>query len=384
MNRVVFDGRAPRINVVFATFGLLLTFALSLVGQVPPVNQGGTEWKVEPSLKYDALCFLNIMTGDPFYRKLYATEYARFEHALTPGVRAALGNLKRKLKDKNGNVVSAFLSLHFSASSAETLGEMRNALENIDKIKVDLQKTVYYSKDSWKLFESVNADLKTVLAFLESAHFDIYWREEVRPLALAKSAEMTTFLTKHDVAPVIQRYLGRPIHRQTLTVYALYFAKPHGMKLTGSRFITDISYPAQQALRVAIHEQLHPPYDLAKDAGLKSAINQLRKSDFLMKKIRNHDISFGYNSFESYVEEDCVRAVDQIVGEEFGLREAARTRFKLEDGGMHVLSAVLYALMKQEDYRGEVSFRDLLLRLLHSGRLSNNNLTKIYDSFYNG
>lgn len=89
-----------------------------------------TEWRVEPSLKYDALCFLNVLTGDSFYRKFYAAEYARFEPRLSPKVRAALANLKRKLKDENKNIVSAFLNLHFSATGAETLNEMLVALDD--------------------------------------------------------------------------------------------------------------------------------------------------------------------------------------------------------------------------------------------------------------
>ncbi len=31
---------------------------------------GGTGWSLSPSFKFDALCFLNIMSGDPFYLAL--------------------------------------------------------------------------------------------------------------------------------------------------------------------------------------------------------------------------------------------------------------------------------------------------------------------------
>ncbi len=123
-----------------------------------------TEWQIEPLFKYDALCFLNLLTGDSFYRKFYAKEYSRFEPRLSPQVRKALANLKRKLKDDISKSVSAFLSLHFSVTDAETLFEMSNALGNTDEIKSNLRKTVYYNKDAWKLFESVKKDLKVIFS----------------------------------------------------------------------------------------------------------------------------------------------------------------------------------------------------------------------------
>jgi len=48
-----------------------------------PMHQT-TEWRLEPSLKYDALCFANILTGDPFYLEYYQGEYDRFQPKITP------------------------------------------------------------------------------------------------------------------------------------------------------------------------------------------------------------------------------------------------------------------------------------------------------------
>ena len=43
-----------------------------------------TDWRIEPSFKFDALCFLGVLTGDPFYVDYYKNEYAEFERQLTP------------------------------------------------------------------------------------------------------------------------------------------------------------------------------------------------------------------------------------------------------------------------------------------------------------
>jgi len=103
----------------------------------------------------------------------------------------------------------------------------------------------------------------------------------------------------------------------------------------------------------------------------------------LTDKIRNHNPSFGYNSFESFVEEDCVRALDQIIGVRFGIENDARRRWREEDDRMHVLAAALYNLMEQEKYDGrQENFRDFLLKPLHSGKLSAEKIKPLYDNFF--
>ncbi len=133
--------------------------------------------------------------------------------------------------------------------------------------------------------------------------------------------------------------------------------------------------------RVAIHELLHPPYDLSKDGQLRKSLETLRADTLLMDKIVNHNRSFGYNSFESFVEEDCVRALDQIIGERFGIENDASRRRQEEDDGMHVLAAALYDLMKREKYDGrQENFRDFLLKAISSGKLTADKSFAFQDS----
>src|SRR5271169_2969347 len=39
-----------------------------------PVHPG-TDWQLKPSLKYDTLCLLNALSGDPYYLEYYRAEY---------------------------------------------------------------------------------------------------------------------------------------------------------------------------------------------------------------------------------------------------------------------------------------------------------------------
>ena len=47
-----------------------------------------------PSLKYDALCLLNSMSGDPYYLRYYEAEYDHFHPLFTPEEQAAFQTLK--------------------------------------------------------------------------------------------------------------------------------------------------------------------------------------------------------------------------------------------------------------------------------------------------
>lgn len=344
---------------------------------------GTTEWRVQPSFLFDTVCFMNVLTGDSFYTRLYENEYAWFEPQLTPPVRAALSNLKRKVKDENKNIISAFLALHFSATDDQTLDDMLATLKNSKRMKENLKKTDYYSESGWNLFESVRGDLQTVLLHLKAIRFDDYWRQNILPKVREKAATIEKDLSRYNVVGEVESLLGFPLSSNSVTVYLLYYSRPHGIRLTGTRFIADTAYPFRIVLQNAIHEMLHPPYRPGRDKELRKALDSLRADAFLMDKVRNHNPSFGYNSFESFVEEDCVRALDQLISERFKIETEARRRWREEDDSMHVFAVALYSTMRRENFSGgRETFRDFLLRMIRSGRLAAGTIKPLYEDFY--
>ncbi|MDX1286151.1 MAG: hypothetical protein R3182_14110, partial [Draconibacterium sp.] len=52
-----------------------------------------TEWIFEPSLKFDALCLLNTLTGDSYYKQRYEETYEIFHKKFTPEIKTTLNNL---------------------------------------------------------------------------------------------------------------------------------------------------------------------------------------------------------------------------------------------------------------------------------------------------
>jgi hypothetical protein len=342
-----------------------------------------TEWQIEPSLKFDTLCFINTLTGDPFYLKDYQDEYNDFKHKLSELEKKALSNLKKNIKDKNRNIISAFFCLYFSATDDETIKEMLATLENSGLLKDNLKKSPYYSEQSWRLFESTKNDLKTVLLFLKNIGFETYWRKYIIPKARERIKKIRSDLPKYNIISEVESHLGHKLSSRRITIYLLHFSKPHALRILGTRYLLNIDWPFKIALRTAVHEMMHPPFDLVHDFSLKEAVYIFKNDKFLMDKVRNHDPALGYNTFESFFEEDCVQAIEQIINEKLEIHMDPHKRWKEADNGMHVFAVALYTVMKEEKFnkKGE-AFRDFLVRMIRSGRLAPGKIKKIYDAFY--
>jgi len=377
---------------IFSTFSIVVLFCSALPCFGKSENRlstrsaqihSTTDWRIQPSFTLDTICFLNVLTGDPFYLDYYKDEYARFEPQLTPAVRTALANLKRKIKDERKNIISAFLALYFSATDDRTLNDMLKTLKNSVHMKKNLKKTIYYNESGWRLYESVRKDLRTIFEFLKAIQFESYWQQNILPRVERRIDEIKKDLPNYNVITEVEKVLGFGLPSNELTVYILNYSQPHGIRLTGMRFLTDAGYPFRIVMRNAVHEPMHPPYDLAHDPELREALDSLRSDAFLLDKVQNHNPAFGYNSFEGFVEEDCVQALEQVINEKFKVQVEAHQRWKDNDDGMHVFAVALYSVMKEEKFEeGREAFRGFLVRMIHSGKLAAGRIKPIYDGFY--
>lgn len=342
-----------------------------------------TRWDIEPSFKYDALCFLNILTADSFYLMYYKEEYEKFKPKLTPDAIKALSDMKHTMKDENGTIISAFLCLYFSAVEDSTLEQMSARLDNLHLMDDNMKKTPYYNEDSWKLLVSQKDNLKVIFKFLLDIDFTKYWKENILPKVQNKISEIEPKLPQYDVVKEDEEMLGFKLPSDKITVYMLYYSQPHGIRVTGMRFLTDIAWPFNIVIRNAAHEMMHPPYDILHDNELKEAIESMRNDTFLMDKVLNHNPSFGYNTLEGLMEEDCVQTMEQLVNEKLSIAKDAKKRWTESDDGIHVFAIALYQVMKEKNYneKGE-KFRDFLVRNIKDGTLAPGRIKEYYKRFY--
>lgn len=340
-----------------------------------------TQWAVLPSLKYDALCALDMLSGDPFYLKFYRADYNRLAPRLTPQEKNEFVAIKRIIKDKNKGIVSADLALILSVEPGDTLDDILMALDKPSEIRERLQATPYYSEPNFSEFLQVRPHLIAAIRALERIGFEDDWNQHVRPQILARVSHLQPELGHYNIVPLQERALGHRLPGNRIQVYLLYYSEPHGIKITGTRFLTHVSYPFDIVLHNAVHEMMHPPYSLD-DSKTHEAVEALRRDPFLMDKVLHHNPSFGYNEFEGFVEEDCVQALEQTLTQSMGLQDDEQEYWRIQDAGMHVLAIALYELMAHGQLHPGESFSTFFQRMVFTGELDNQHLIELNRKFW--
>jgi hypothetical protein len=340
-----------------------------------------TRWRLEPSLKYDALCLLNALSGDPYYLHYYQREYDHFHPLLLPKEQTAFAELKHILKDTGGGIVSATLTLYYSAVDDETLTDMIRTAHDGSAMKRALQATPYWYPNAWRTYEQAAPALETALRALDRVGFATYWTQTVKPTIDAHITTLAPGLSRYDIVPPIEQILGGNLPSHTITIYVLAYSEPHDIRLTGLRFITNISYPFDVALHSAIHEAMHPPYRLD-DPNVRSAVMRLSTEPVIVDKVMHHDRSAGYNTPMGLIEEDSVEALEQVVSEQFGVGRNARWYWYTQDGGMHVLAPAIYVGYKDSLARHPEPYSQWLIKAVADGQLEGSRLRSTIRKFF--
>jgi hypothetical protein len=301
-------------------------------------------WIVQPNLAYDALCLLNIWTGDTFYSEEHPGLLERWQPRLTAPVLEAFSRIERAIRG-DGGILSASLCLLFSSVQPKNLHDLERAILQPETLLETFRASPYFDPGAPDQFQMLLPDLLTLVQFLQASPFEAEHATDLGTDFEPKRQALQTTLETYDILEAVEAALGYGLTAQEIEVFTLAYTAPHGIKIIGNRFITAIEWSATITARVAIHELMHPPFDLSRPA-LQLALEQLAQDPVLNKCFEDHDPAFGYNSWEGYVEENCVRALDQVISESFGIARDAAERWQEEDGGMHQLAARLTPLLR--------------------------------------
>jgi hypothetical protein len=348
-----------------------------------PPGEGTTVWSLAASPKYDALCLLNVLGDDPFYVGFYPTEFEEFDRRLGPDERAACRSLRRIIKDEGHGIVSGLLSLVLSVVDGDGLEETITALRSDSGIRDRFARSGHWDGPAWETFVRARPHATVALEGLRRSGFEEYWRRNVLPDVQAQVARLAPVVRRYDIVPAVEELLGRRLAGREITVYLLRYSMPHGIRITGRRLLTHVDYPFSTVVRNAIHEMLHPPYDAA-DPAVRAAVERVGRDPLVEEKVRHHDPSFGYNTAEGYVEEDCVQALEQVVAERFGEGGDPRGYWTVQDGGMHILAAAIYDRFRRAVVpKGPLpAFAPWFLRSVHAGDLDGARLAGTVRRFF--
>lgn len=331
-----------------------------------------TRWVVRGSEGFDVLSFLSPLSGDAFYLRFYEKAVADFAPRMPAPAMATLKALMIQARDAK-ILLSPFLDNRFSAGPDATIGDLLGSLDGADTVLLRALKArddwADGGEESWRQLKAMLPPLRSVLVAMRDAGFAEFRKATFEPKAATRLPALRAKLAGIDLIPHVEQLTGRTLD-PTIEVVVLEYCKPHGIRVQGQRFLTAIDWDDSVVIRTAGHELMHPPVDM-KGPAATAALAVLARDPLLERILKEHDPAFGYNTLQGLLDEDLASAIDQIVAERLGFARDARQRWTEVDGGMHVLSAALYGLMKQTGFARNGGRLDAwLTRMTRTGRLA--------------
>lgn len=373
--------KSPKVRRLNKAIAGLLAVSMLLAGcglsirPLPTARHTQTNWVVRDSEAFEAIAFLNALTGDPLARGHYLADLRHFELLMTAEVKDALAALANFRDQTLHAHLSGFLMSFFLAGNAETLDDLlaltadpdliRKALQDYDRSLVEIN--VYYGDQGWQMFEQTVPSLRVVFQFLKDADFAGYWQGGNESQIQQEIDRIYAAVRDWNIVPVIEQHLGFGLPSDQVTIYLIHFLWPYGHHLIGTSLATVPEDSDVGVVRTTVHELLHNPFNNT-DPAFWEAANAFKEDPFLSEAFAARDPKYGYNNWPDYVAEDSVRALEQRIEESLGLGQRWTWT---EDGGMHVLARVLVALMEQQDFpqNGE-SYQDFIIRMVAEGTLA--------------
>lgn len=315
---------------------------------------------VKKSYNLDLLNFFNVITGDEFYTKYHLEAYLSFKDLLSDESNYAI---KALVEANESSMLGPMLCLVFSSLPGFDTMKLQELTNKKEILKDSFSKTVYYDEKEWEKQEGAIDIVLSIITELEEKGFYEYWVRERLPLIDRSRVELEEYLSRYNINEDIENMLGnRGIDE--ITVYLASFASPHGMKICGNNFISDVTFPKETTLLVAIHEMFHPPYNAN---NILEELKLIGEEAFFRHAFETKNPQYGYAEINGFIEENVVEAMSLIIGEKIGIVEDPIEYLKKHDDGSHVFSVILMKYFKlyrkPKDKSFEEYFKELIRKL---------------------
>jgi hypothetical protein len=344
-------------------------------------EQQDSRWAIHPSLWFDAVCLIPLLAGMPFYTSRHEQDsrewQERFEAVTGQRARDALRVLRDEVADRAAKPLPAFLALWTAPAAgrpdgpAAALDGLIAAVESPELLTSAMRAgSRRWNEADDRLFRSIRPALLAVLEGLQAAGLAQWWGEHAAADLRRRCAELTESFAGYDLVPLVEQVTGVRFEARAVELCVLRWAAPHGIRVTGTRFLTDTRYDAGRILNIAVHELLHPPWP--KDHPVMGRLDALAADPFLAARFVGRDPAAGYNTWAGYAEEDAAQALDQFLNDQLGrnTRGDPVTRWTEADGGMHVLALLLYDTLRRGGFDPAAeSYADFLVRALSGANI---------------
>jgi len=341
------------------------------------------------SMKYDlAFCLYtlaDVEIGRARYRDAYPGFLERFGSRLSPESRAALASL-RELRS-GGLLFGSSLATLFSRVEADDIAGLVSALEGDDPGLIAQVRS--WGEGSEPVYRSMAPGLISILKDLALAGFEEYWRGEVAPELRRKIASLErSGLGNRDLSGAIARYSGKPARPIRVLLFPVHFMLGQGQQILPLREgygASDMIYLADSAWSDAdfelqlVHEAAHNQVLDWQDPAVRAMAEELGKDPYFQGVYQRQIAVSGYNSLDSFIEENVTEAVQMLIARDLGLGVNPVAYLRYHDGGSHVLSLALLKLVVEAPFAPSPGrgFGDFLIEQTASGSLGPGSIRRL-------
>jgi hypothetical protein len=318
------------------------------------------EVRFSPNL--DLLCLMNVLTGDPWYISYHEQAFQHFGKTLSFVSRLCLKILTTVY---HSNMISAWATWIVSTVPDFESGKLSDLLKDTKTLWRYLSQHDQL-ESKWRAWVRTAIGLKLIAVVareVEMHDFGDYWKKQYLPKIQVRKEELSRWLIQYELDSEIESMLGLGRAPESITLYLSGLTEPHGIRISGLRFITGVSNSNEVVFGNLIHEMFHPPYDrqhLQEDGSV------LEDDPLLKESFRTKKPQYGYPTMCGFIEENIVEAMAVFVAVKLGLEKDPMSYFTNHDEGSHKLSIVLFRAFKQQPKPREQSFEQYFQELLRT------------------
>ena len=138
-----------------------------------------THWLVQTSVAYDALCLLNILTGDSFYTSSHPGVFERWQPRLQGQPLEAFKRLEYTVRTEHKGIISAWLCLFFSGVQPRDLNDLIQAALEPEPMLEAYRNSVYFEAEQARVFATLLPDLLILFQFLAASPFELEHQQDL-------------------------------------------------------------------------------------------------------------------------------------------------------------------------------------------------------------
>lgn len=307
---------------------------------------------VKDCYNLDLFNFLNVLTADKFYVNCHKRAFKKYYPLLTDKTKQ---NIQEIVRIHGRTMISPYLALIISSVPDFENTNLNELFDNTDQLENFFSKYSYYDQQEWSAKKPIFNLLVEVIKNIEQTDFREEWLRKRLPDINSAKQEIIEFANNFHIIDEINNMLGAKQNSADIILYLCAFAYPHGIKICGSRFISDVCYSKQTTLRIAIHELFHPPYNTK---NIESELQNLAKDSLIDQAFKGQSPSFAYSEILGFIEENVVEAMELFISKKIGLIDDEYLYLKKHDNGSHVFSFVLLRYFKDYPKEPSMSFED--------------------------